>query len=122
MDYCTKAQVQLGHPDLTASHVEDIIDDIVTEASQVVRDDIAGFLDIYTLDEDEDTPLQITRLAIYKARELGYRVYYGSGRVVIEEITYIVNSYDRLLNDIRDGRIEVGYRIKSDAPNNLRFI
>lgn len=77
MVWPTWEAVRTGHPDLASERLIPIRDSLLAEAIQTVKDDLAGRYDVANMTREE-VPIQVARLAVYKARDLGYVSFWGS--------------------------------------------
>lgn len=100
------AEVLLGCPDLASDIVAPVLDALIAEAETVVVADLEGWYDIDAL-EPGQIPLSIKRLAVTKARELGYRKWYGPERPTQSEVDAYRRDYDRQIVEIRAGRVRL---------------
>lgn len=86
---------------LTAAHVSGLTQGFIEEAEVITLADLSGLKDIFKIKNYEAPPETLNQLVVYKAREIGYRAYYG--RVPADsEIQYYQNEYAKLLKRIED--------------------
>jgi len=69
-------EVQAGHPDLASDRLIPVRGDLLAEAVQTVKDDLSSRYKVDAFDT-YGVPGQVSRLAVYKARDLGYVSYFG---------------------------------------------
>lgn len=96
-------EVILGCPDLDSDLIASRLGDLIAEAEAVCQADLEGWYD-WAVFDSEPVPLSVRRLMIAKARELGYRAFYGPERPQNSEVEYFRKDYDRQLDMIRSGK------------------
>jgi hypothetical protein len=126
MLYCTTAEVTKGNPDLTAAHVAPLLGDLIAEATDMVRDQIGAFCDISYIEDTGPIPHRINRLAVYKARELGYIAYLAgevSERGPVQENRQIFDGLvGTLAQDVKAGRLDRNLQPSDLVEREARFI
>lgn len=123
MNWPDWAAVSQGHPDLAAERLIPIHEALLGEAVQTVKDDLAGRYDIEDMDKNGDIPIQVVRLAVYKARDLGYVSYWGGEPPAGTSAPEWRKRYAELLANVKREAVgDLARYVRENRRESVRFV
>jgi len=107
--FCTKAEVRLIAPELTAANLSDEnLDLIIAEADKDLIMEVGGCMDLVAVYALTAIPSELNRMSTMLSRAYAYKYYYGDKRITESDedlYHYWLVKYNELIRMLCEGQI-----------------
>lgn len=126
MKYCTTADLLFADPKLGDEVVAIPYEQVIEQAEAAVRVDLGHVVDIAWIEAEGILPQQLAMLAISKAKELAYRIYYGPMAPERSEIDRhrqdYVSRLDEVRRAVRNGELTSRLQAPASKQDSARMV